>query len=119
MPRPNVEGFPKSSRLRKRPDFRRVQGQGKRLRTKCLLVMVQPSRGASSRFGLTVSRKVGNAVIRNRVKRWLREAIRKNHHEVEGPVDVVFIARREAADAGLAVLSKEVTDVFGRIGGNR
>ena len=62
---------------------------------------------------------MGNAVTRNRVKRWLREAIRRNQHRVEGPVDVVFIARREAADAGLAALSEEVMDVFGRIGGNR
>jgi hypothetical protein len=38
---------------------------------------------------------------------------------VEGCVDVVFIARREAAEAGLDVLSGEVIDVFGRIGGNR
>ncbi len=119
MPQRHGEGFPKSNRLRKRPDFRRVQGQGKRFRTPRLLVMVQPSKGPSSRFGLTVSRKVGNAVTRNRVKRWLREAIRKNHHRVEGCVDVVFIARREAADAGLSVLSEEVIDVFGRIGGNR
>ena len=88
VPQRHGEGFPKSNRLRKRPDFRRVQGQG-------------------------------NAVTRNRVKRWLREAIRKNNHRVEGCVDVVFIARREAADAGLSVLSEEVIDVFGRIGGNR
>jgi ribonuclease P protein component len=117
VPGRHVESFHKSNRLRKRPDFRRVQGQGKRLRTPRLLVMVQPSKGPSNRFGLTVSRKVGNAVTRNRVKRWLREAIRRNHHQVDGPVDVVFIARREAADAGLAVLSEEVIDMFSRIGG--
>jgi ribonuclease P protein component len=53
--------------------------------------------GASSRLGLTVSRKVGNAVVRNRVKRRIREWFRRERHEFEGVWDVVVIARREAA----------------------
>ena len=52
-----------------------------------------------SRFGITVSRKVGNAVTRNRVKRWLREAIRHERDGLDGG-DVVFIAHPQAATAG-------------------
>ncbi len=52
----------------------------------------------ASRMGLTVSRKVGNAIVRNRVKRRVREWFRAFRHELAEPVDLVVIARRAARD---------------------
>lgn len=101
------EGFPRSSRLLRRPDFRRVQHGGTRRVSEHLVVLWQETGQPSARFGLTVSRKVGNAVARNRVKRWLREAIRRQRHGLTG-VDVVLIARSNAADAGFDALYGEV-----------
>lgn len=72
------------------------------------LVGVYLSRGPGpARFGLAVSRKVGGAVVRNRVKRHLREAIRHLRSGLDG-VDIVIIARTEAANAGSAQLRLEV-----------
>lgn len=59
------------------------------------------------RFGLAVSRKVGNAVVRNRVKRWIREAARLGRRGVGG-WDVVVIARSAAATAGAAAIAAEL-----------
>lgn len=101
-----AQGFPRSLRLRRTADFKRVQGTGRRRGTPHLIVVWHEKEG-DARFGLAVSRKVGNAVIRNRVKRWLREAIRRQHHGLSG-VDVVFIARSHAAEAGYATLYDEV-----------
>lgn len=71
-----------------------------------------PNQAGHSRFGLVVSRKVGNAVTRNRVKRWLREIVRRlDRHD---PVDLVVIARSEAASAGLAALRLDVETAVGR-----
>ena len=66
-------------------------------------------------MGWTVSRKVGGAVTRNRVKRWLRESVRALPEPRGGPWDLVLIPRAETADVGLSVLQAELADLFVRI----
>jgi ribonuclease P protein component len=78
-------------------------------------VLFLPGREPVSRFGVTVSRKVGNSVIRNRVKRWLREGLRGHRTEVTGCWDVVFIANPRARDAGLEAIQAEVCSVFSQL----
>lgn len=92
-----------------------MQKDGKRIRAPHLLLVLCPGAEPCTRVGLTVSRKVGNAVTRNRVKRWLREAVRAVPGPVTGPWDLVLIPRPEAADAGLAVLRAEVGSLFSRV----
>lgn len=107
--------FPKELRILRSSDFRRVQRRGRRVRTRHLLVVYLRSRRKAPRFGLTVSRKVGNAVTRNRVKRWLREAVRHHKAELDGVFDVVIIPNPKAPYAGYATLEAEVIDALGRL----
>jgi ribonuclease P protein component len=81
-----------------------------RLHLPHLVVRYRPTTGGP-RFGLTVSRKVGNAVVRNRVKRRLREAIRRNRGDLTA-TDVVFIARSTAAGANYPQLVSEVAQAI-------
>lgn len=66
-----------------------------------------------ARLGLTVSRKVGNAVVRNRVKRWLRE-VEMRVDLASCAYDFVLIALPSAADAGYAALLSDVQDLARR-----
>lgn len=106
--------LPRAARLRRSADFRRVQGGGQRLRGAHILVVVAAGAAAHPRFGLAVSRKVGGAVVRNRVKRWLREAIRHERGALAAPLDLVFIAHPSAAAAGAAALRDEVRTAIQR-----
>lgn len=103
-------------RLRLSADFRRVQSRGRRIRTPHLLVLYTRGRTPESRFGLVVSKKVGNAVVRNRVKRWLRESLRHHRVDVVGAWDVAVIASPRSATAGLAVLDVEVQRALSQLG---
>jgi ribonuclease P protein component len=101
-------GLPRELRLRKTCDIQQVQRQGMRIRMSHLMLLFVPGTAGQVRIALTVSRKVGNAVVRNRVKRWLREAIRHQRTEIPDGQDVVIIAHPQAAESGLVELSAQL-----------
>jgi len=90
----------RTSRLRVRREFLEVQQRGRRIHSGELIVLALDSGGPRPRIGITVSSKVGNAVERNRVKRWIRESWRAVGGDLPA-VDVVVIARPAALGAGL------------------
>jgi ribonuclease P protein component len=101
-------GFPKSVRLRKRPEFLKVQDTGLKVSADCLLALALKNGTATTRLGLTVSSKVGNAVVRNRIRRRLREAFRARPALFPKGLDVVLVARASAAQADTARLVKSL-----------
>jgi ribonuclease P protein component len=108
------EGFPRARRIRKRPHYLVVQNTGRRLGSAHYLLFArrQPDgAGAPTRIGITVTKKVGNAVVRNRVKRWLRESCRKMMDRFPVGVDLVIVARPSAAQAGLAPTAQELASL--------
>lgn len=85
--------FDRRSRLRTRRDFDDVFQGGRKLVNRQLVLWYRPAAGDRSRVGLSVSRRVGDAVRRNRVKRCLRAAFRALAHELDPALDMVLIAR--------------------------
>lgn len=96
-------------RLTARAEFLRVQGQGRKFRGRHLLLVVAPAPAPDvARLGLTVSRKVGNAVVRNRVRRILREAWRLGPGMPVQGADHVIIALPQAANLPLHEAQREL-----------
>ena len=93
--------LPKAVRLRRRREFLQVQQRGRRLYAGEVLVLALGPSGSGPRIGITVSSKIANAVGRNRVKRWVREAFRAIRSDLPA-VDLVVVARRGAPEMGLA-----------------
>ena len=103
---PGGERFPKSLRLRTRPEFLRVQDQGQKITQGPMLLLALKNGRPETRLGITVSSKVGNAVVRVALRRRLRELFRRRRSEWPGGLDVVLIARSSAAGADYATLAK-------------
>ncbi len=111
--------LPKAARLRRRREFLLVQQRGTRLYAGDVVVLALASGQARPRIGITVSSKIGNAVERNRVKRWVREAFRAVATDLPA-VDVVVIARAGAPGMGLEGAQRALDAARARLeGGGR
>lgn len=85
--------FTKAERLTRKKEFERVFNEGKVVKNAKLILYVMHNNLQNSRLGLVVSKKVGNAVRRNRAKRLLREVYRLNKHLLTPHVDIIAIPR--------------------------
>lgn len=104
--------FPNSRRIRKRPEFLRIERVGQRRARPSFVVLTAMTRATEPRLGITASRKVGNAVVRNRIKRMVREFFRHHQHLLE-PRDIVVIARSAAADITAAAAHRDLSFLLG------
>jgi ribonuclease P protein component len=107
--------YPPTARLRKRSEFLRLKDSAQKFASRGILVVWQANNLAHARLGVTVSKKIGCAVIRNRVKRFVRETFRNNQLLLPA-VDLNVIARSEAATMDFHGLQQELLKAFKHIG---
>lgn len=105
--------FPKAVRVRKRREFLAVQRQGRRQHTDGFIVLQSSSPTPNARLGVTVSSRVGNAVVRNRIKRLVREIFRDRRARLAAGVDYVVIAKPGAAQIRHAQAASELDRALG------
>ncbi|GEJ57692.1 ribonuclease P protein component [Anaeromyxobacter diazotrophicus] len=102
----------KAARLRLRREFLAVQERGRKHPAGAYLLLTLDNDRGQPRLGVTVSSRVGDAVTRNRVKRWVREAFRATAARLP-PVDLVVIARSSAPGAGLEAARRALAALAG------
>lgn len=109
------EGLPKRLRLRRRRQYLAVQRSPNRVVTPHFIVYGRSNGRPHTRLGITVSRKVGKAVVRNRVKRLVREAFRRNRGALPTGLDLVLVARAGRPATEQAAVVTELRDAAGRV----
>lgn len=102
--------------LKKNYEFRRLYGKGKSAVTPYLVVYCLKNRSEYRRVGFTVSVKLGKAVVRNRVRRRLREIYRLNESKLKSGVDIVIVARGRSVGAEYAEIERAFLSACVRLG---
>jgi ribonuclease P protein component len=108
--------FPRLVRVRSRADYLKIQRSGRKMGGRYLIILSMDNDLPASRFGITVSRKTGNAVTRNRVKRRIRELQRLNRDSVVPGKDIVVVATRNASAATFEKMKMEYANLITRAG---
>src|SRR5215831_10362871 len=114
---PRTLKFSRPMRIKQGRDFSRVGREGKRQVLGCVIANWQAmAPGTAPRLGVVTSGRIGNAVVRNRARRLLREVFRLHQHDLAAPLDLVLIARPSIAGKGFSDVERDVLATLGRSG---
>jgi ribonuclease P protein component len=102
--------------LKKRWEFVRVYSSGRSLANEIAVIYWFKNELPVTRVGFSVSKKVGNAVVRNRLRRLFREAFRLYADKVQPGVDIVFIVRRSAVGSNFHDIENAISRLITRAG---
>ena len=102
--------------LKENHEFRRLYQKGASAVSGCMVVYCRKNKLGHNRLGITVSVKLGHAVVRNRTRRRLREIYRLNEHRFARGYDIVVVARSAAVDADFAVLERAYLNLAKKAG---
>ncbi len=113
-----VFSYTKADRILKRPEFLKLSKHGMKIHSKHFLAIFCPGRYERIRLGITVTKKIGGAVTRNRIKRFSREFFRLNKHSVAGNWDINIIAKKNAASLTSDQAFLSLQNIFNKISRN-
>ena len=102
--------------LKENSAFRRLYYKGASAGNRCLVIYCRRNGLGLNRLGLTVSTKLGHAVVRNRMRRRLREIVRLNEGRLQNGYDIVLVARSAAVEADFKTLTRAFLTVADRVG---
>lgn len=106
--------FSKDNVLRKNRQFQTVYKTGKSYANKYLVLYAMPKQDGPRRIGFAVGKRLGGAVVRNRVKRLLRESFRLNQHCLKQGIDLIVIGRQPIVGKDYDIVNKAMLDLFGK-----
>lgn len=98
--------------IKKNEDFIKIYKNGKSKANRCLVMYVSKVEDNSIRIGISVSKKVGNSVVRHRVKRLIKESFRLHVNQLKSGYDIVVIARQSAKDKDYKEIESALLHLF-------
>lgn len=101
-------------KLKKNYEFRKVYGEGRYYVEKYLVMYLVKNGSDVNRVGFSVSKKVGNSVVRNRLRRYMKEVYRHMNSNVKQGFDIVFTGRVGSAEADYRAIEKNMLSVLKR-----
>ncbi len=104
--------FKKKDKILKRREFLQLQRYGRKIQDKNFLVIYSDGKFEINRIGITVSKKLGNAIKRNRIKRLVREQFRMNRDKIEEFKDINVIAKKKAGEISADMVFKSLDGIF-------
>ena len=107
----------KAHRILKRNEFVELANTGRKIQNEHFIAYFSPAQHDRSRLGITVTKKVGKAFQRNRIKRIVREFFRLNRHYLSANWDINIIAKRHIAGITAEQANKSLQNIFKRISG--
>ena len=119
---PRLETLPKEKRLAKRREFLHVYETGRKWFSRYCVVFAAPNERPYSRIGITATKKLGKAAVRNRLKRWTREIYRRQRAPLaldDQRVDIVVNVKQAAAEATFQDFRDDLVRVLRRIAKER
>lgn len=106
----------KEEKIRKNRHFRIVYSRGKSFSDENIVVYVSKNKKNLNRVGISVSKKIGKSVVRNRVKRLIREAFRVNKDKFKIGHDMIFVARAKSANCSFYDIQKSLFNLLKKAG---
>ena len=100
--------------LKKNVQFRLVYRRGKSFSNRLLVLYVYKNTLNCNRVGISVSKKVGGSIVRNRVKRLIRECFRLNSDRLKSGFDLIYIARTTSKDRSYVDIENSLLDLLGK-----
>jgi len=107
--------FKKKDKILKRREFLQLKRCGKKIQDRNFIVIYSDGRFEKNRIGITVSKKIGNAVKRNKIKRLIREHFRVNRDKIAEFMDINVIAKKKAGEISADLVFKSLDGIFNQI----
>ena len=102
----------REKKLRKIKEYATVYRRGEKIYGKYVLLFFMPNQQEISRFGVVTTKKVGNAVIRNKWRRRIKEIVREYGDDLQSGYDIIVLARPRIKESEFSSVKKDITRVL-------
>lgn len=102
----------KKFRLRKNAEFKKVYIGGKNFWNRNLILYIKKNKLEESRFGITITKKIGNAVVRNKIRRRVKEIYRLNLYRIKDGYDLILLPKKNVVDISYKELESALIHIL-------